>query len=61
MIKIAFGLDKYTKAKAITFGLENPNANFTAKNIKFDKNGYATFDVYENGTFFEWPIHSSFF
>lgn len=52
-IKIVFGLDKYTNAKTVTFGLENPNANFTAKNIKFDKNGYATFDVYQDGNFLD--------
>lgn len=51
--KNSIGLDKYTKAKVVTFGLENPNANFVAKNIKFDKNGFATFDVYQDGNLFD--------
>ncbi len=51
--KNCIGLDKYTKAKTITFGLENSDANFTAKNIKFDENGYASFDVYSDGNFFD--------
>lgn len=51
--KNSVGLDKYTKAKVITFGIENNNANFLAKNIKFDKDGFATFDVYNDGNFFD--------
>ena len=46
-------LHKYTKAKVVTFALENGNANFTAKNIKFDNNGFATFVVYHDGIFFD--------
>ncbi len=51
--KNSIDLDKHTKAKAITFAIENSNANFVAKNIKFDKNGNATFDVYRDGTFLD--------
>lgn len=47
------GLEKYTKAKCITFGINNPNANFVSKNIKFDKNGFASFDVYKDGIFLD--------
>ncbi len=47
------GLEKETKAKSVTFGIKNSNANFVSKNIKFDKNGYASFDVYKDGTFFD--------
>ena len=47
------GLEQYTKAKYITYGVQNDNANFVAKNIKFDKNGYASFDVYFNGNYFD--------
>lgn len=43
------GIDKYSKAKCVTYGIENKNANFIAKNIEFDKNGFASFDVYRNG------------
>lgn len=34
--------------KVYTFGLENEKANFTAKNIEFNEEGFATFDVYFN-------------
>ncbi len=51
--KNSIGLNKFTKAKTVTFGLYNSEANFTAKNIKFDKNGFATFDVYLDGNFFD--------
>lgn len=47
------GLEQYSKAKYITYGVQNDNANFVAKNIKFDKNGYASFDVYFNGNYFD--------
>jgi len=30
----------------ITYGITNPNVDFTAKNIVFDDNGFAQFDVY---------------
>lgn len=46
-------LFKETKAKSITFGIKNPEANFVSKNIKFDENGYASFDVYKDGIFFD--------
>ena len=51
--KNCIDLYKYTNAQVLTFGLENTNADFIAKNIKFDQNGYATFDVYKNENFFD--------
>lgn len=49
----SIGLDKYTKAKVLTFGINNTSANFVAKNIRFDENGFASFDVYKNGSYFD--------
>lgn len=46
-------LYKYTNAKVVTFSLDNFKSNFVAKNISFDKNGFPTFDVYRNNTFFK--------
>ncbi len=33
--------------------MENSDADFVSKNIKFDKNGFASFDIYKNKVFFE--------
>lgn len=44
---------KYTKAKTLTYGLNSRNANYIAKNINFDKYGFAAFDVYYNNVFFK--------
>jgi len=42
-------LNKISKnIKVYTYGIENEKANFIAKNIVFDKDGFATFDVYFN-------------
>ena len=46
-------LSQYTKAKSITFGINSSTANFVARNISFDKNGYPSFDVYHNNTFYK--------
>jgi len=35
-----------TEAQIMTYGLKNSNANFIAKNISYDDNGFAEFDVY---------------
>lgn len=40
-------LVNYTKAKFVTYGITNENADFVAKNIEFDNNGFAKFDVYK--------------
>lgn len=47
--KNCFELKNITKSKFISYGIENEKANFLAKNITFDKNGFASFDVYKNG------------
>ena len=39
------------KARVITFGIDNDHANYIARNIKFDKNGFSSFDVYYNNFF----------
>ncbi len=46
-------LEKYTKAKTITYGITNKHTNFFAVNIVFDGDGFAEFDVYHNDTFFD--------
>ena len=48
-VKIA----KDSKCKNVTFGIENNNANFVARNITFNKNGFAMFDVYYNNYFYK--------
>ena len=45
-------LRKHSAARTITYGIKNEYANFIAKNISFDKNGFPTFDVYHNGNFY---------
>ena len=45
-------LSKFTKSKFITYGIENENANFTAKNISFNNEGFASFEVYKNNTLY---------
>lgn len=51
--KNCFDLNKFTNAKVLSYGIQNTSADFTAKNIRFDRNGYATFDVYKEGVFFD--------
>ena len=46
-------LSKCTEAKTLTFGINNQKANFVARNINFNKNGFPTFDVYYNDTFYK--------
>lgn len=45
-------LHEYTNAKVISYGIENEKANFVARNITFNKNGFAIFDVYHNNNFY---------
>lgn len=40
------------KSKFISYGIENEKCNFLAKNIEFDENGFAKFDVYKNNEFY---------
>lgn len=46
-------ITKNTKAKVVTYGISNQNANFVARNIVFDGNGFPTFDVYFNNNFYK--------
>ena len=39
--------------KTVSYSIENANANFVARNINFDKNGFAHFDVYYNNYFYK--------
>jgi UDP-N-acetylmuramate--alanine ligase len=49
--KNAYELTKVVKSKAVSYGIENENANYLAKNIDFDSNGFASFDVFKNNEF----------
>lgn len=44
---------KSAKSKVVTYGIQNESANFIARNITFDKNGFALFDVYHNNFFYK--------
>ena len=44
---------KYTKAKSLTFGINSSSCNYVARNISYDKNGFPSFDVYHNNTFYK--------
>ena len=46
-------LCQHTNATCLTYGIENKQANFIAENIQFDTNGFPSFDVQKNGTFYE--------
>lgn len=46
-------LPRNTLAKVLTYGIESENANFIARNITFNNNGFPTFDVYYNNNFFK--------
>jgi len=46
-------LAKESNASIITYGIENQKADFVAKNIRFDEDGFATFDVYYHSEFYE--------
>lgn len=47
-----FKLKNVVKAKFITYGIQNKEADFIAKNISFDDNGFASFDIYKKGNLF---------
>lgn len=51
-------LRKLTSAKIVTYGIYNQEADFIAKNITFDNDGFAMFDVYYKNEFFT-SIHLS--
>lgn len=48
-----FALKDIVKSNFISYGIENSNADFIAKNIEFDHNGFAHFDVYKSNEFLE--------
>ena len=50
--KNCLDLRNYTEAKFVTFGIETEKANFIARNITYDKNGFAKFDVYHNNRYY---------
>ena len=50
--KNCLDLCQYTNAKKVTYGIDNTKANFVAKNIVFDNDGFPEFDVYYNDEFF---------
>ena len=46
-------LSRFTTAKVVTYGIVNEHANFVARNINFDNNGFASFDSYYNNNFYK--------
>lgn len=50
--KNCFAMKNIVKSKFLSYGIENKNCNFVAKNIEFDENGFAKFDVYKNNEFY---------
>ena len=48
-----FSLSRFTTAKTLTYGIKNEHANFVARNINFDNNGFANFDCYHNNNFYK--------
>ncbi len=50
--KNCMDLPKYTSAKVYTYGIDNQDTDFTAKNITFDDDGFPEFDVYYKNEFF---------
>ena len=46
-------LASYTNILPITYGIENKKADYLAKNIHFDRDGFAEFDVFYKNEFFE--------
>lgn len=45
-------LRQSTYAKVLTFAINNDKANFVARNISFDVNGFPKFDVYFNNNYY---------
>jgi len=44
-------LKNYTKSKFISYGIDNQEADYIAKNIEFSKEGFPIFDVYNKDNF----------
>ena len=51
--KNCFDLKNVVKGKFISYGIENKNADFIARDITFNDNGFATFKVYNKNKFIE--------
>ncbi len=49
--KNCLDLKKFTNSKFITYGIENENVDYLAKNISYNSNGFAKFDVYKNNEY----------
>ena len=43
-----YALKDITTGRFVSYGIENENADFIAKNIKFNKDGFSSFDLYKN-------------
>lgn len=50
--KNCYKLKESSKCEFISYGIENIQATYIAKNIEFDNNGFAKFDVYKKNEFF---------
>ena len=50
--KNCLALKDVTKAKFISYGIDNEDADYLAKNISYNENGFSKFDVYKNNEFF---------
>lgn len=51
--KNCLSLKEVVKGKFITYGVENESADFVAKDISFNDNGFAKFKVYKEGKYVE--------
>ena len=51
--KNCLNLKDIVRSKFITYGIENENADFVAKDICFNNNGFAKFKIYKKGKFLE--------
>ena len=47
-----YNLKNVVSSKFISYGIENEEADFVAKNITYNNNGFASFDVYKNGNLY---------
>ena len=50
--KNCLDLKEYSAGPYITYGIENLNADFVAKNIEFNNDGFPEFDVYKHSEFY---------
>lgn len=46
-----YNLKDITTGRFVSYGIENENADFLAKNIKFNKDGFANFELYKNNKY----------